>query len=214
MALANYTDLKAAISDWLDRSDITASAADFVRLAEARINRLLEGDETDATVTGSIGSRVISVSSLSVAEPIAVFIVSDDGDETEIVQKTAGTFPYSGTNGVPAFWALDGSSIKFDCPLDAAYTFRFRYRGKYALSDASPTNALLTNAPDVYLAAAIWWGCVYVGDGGKAVAYKHLWDEFEDEHSYAESRKKRAILTPDPALAQMGGSAVYSTSGE
>ena len=41
MALGTYTELKDAIADWLDRSDLTARIPDFIALAEARINREL-----------------------------------------------------------------------------------------------------------------------------------------------------------------------------
>ena len=39
MALGTFTELKDAIADWLDRSDLTARIPDFIALAEARINR-------------------------------------------------------------------------------------------------------------------------------------------------------------------------------
>ena len=39
MALSTFTELKDAIADWLDRSDLTARIPDFITLAEARLNR-------------------------------------------------------------------------------------------------------------------------------------------------------------------------------
>ncbi len=213
MAISTYSELKPAISDWMDRSDISGNAADFVTLAEARLNRILEGSEADATLTGTVDSRRISISALSVREPVALFIVNASGDERELVQKADGNFPYSATSGEPTFWAVDGTGIDFDCPLNAAYTFRFRYGGKLALSDAAPTSTFLTENPDIYLAASILWGSMFVNDMGKATAYRTAWDEFVAEHNYAESRKKRAILAPDPALAAMGSRRFYSTDG-
>ena len=41
MALTTYTELKASIADWLNRSDLTAAIADFISLAEAQIERTL-----------------------------------------------------------------------------------------------------------------------------------------------------------------------------
>jgi len=35
MALTTYTELKASIADWLNRSDLTAAIPDFISLAEA-----------------------------------------------------------------------------------------------------------------------------------------------------------------------------------
>ena len=120
MAIGTYSELKTAISDWMDRSDISGNAADFVTLAEARLNRILEGSEADATLTGTVDSRRISISALSVREPVALFIVNASGDERELVQKADGNFPYSATSGEPTFWAVDGTGIDFDCPLNAA----------------------------------------------------------------------------------------------
>ena len=39
MALDNYTNLKTAIADHLDRSDLTSSIDDFIDIAEARFKR-------------------------------------------------------------------------------------------------------------------------------------------------------------------------------
>ena len=39
MAISNYSELKAAIADWLNRSDLTDSIPDFIALAETRHKR-------------------------------------------------------------------------------------------------------------------------------------------------------------------------------
>ena len=41
MALGTFTELKDAVADWLDRSDLTSRIPDFIALAEARLNREL-----------------------------------------------------------------------------------------------------------------------------------------------------------------------------
>jgi len=41
MALTTYTELKASIADWLNRSDLTAAIPDFISLAEAQMERTL-----------------------------------------------------------------------------------------------------------------------------------------------------------------------------
>jgi hypothetical protein len=50
MAINNYTELVAAIAEWLARDDLTARIPDFVTLAEAKINRVCfipDGNEDD-----------------------------------------------------------------------------------------------------------------------------------------------------------------------
>ena len=42
MALTNYTELKASLANWLNRSDLTTEIADdFIKLAEADFNSKL-----------------------------------------------------------------------------------------------------------------------------------------------------------------------------
>lgn len=201
MAITNYSQLKTAISDFMAREDLSGNTADFITLAEARLNRLLKPSKTDATLTGAVGNRAVDISALSIVEPIALFVVSDDGDEREVTQKADGTFPYVDDAGEPSFWAIDGDAINFDCPLDEAYSFRFRYVARLALSATVPVNELLTNHPDVYLAASIVWGGIYIKDDAIAVGYKSLLDEFiaETQHQYAQ--EARGVLTPDRALS-------------
>lgn len=201
MAISTYSELKTAIADYMARSDLTGNVADFITLAEARLNRLLKMVETDATLTGVLASRRIDISALSLVQPIALFAVVD-GDEIEILPKSDGSFAYDDTAGLPSFYAIDGTNIDFDRPLDSAYSFRFRYQSRFALSDAAPTNKLLTENPDVYLAASIVWGSVYIKDAGQASGFKSILDEFIAETKNILAQSKRGTLTVDPAITR------------
>jgi hypothetical protein len=199
MSISNYTELKSAISDWMARSDISGSEADFITLAEARLNRLLEPVPTNATLIATPGSRYIDVSSLSIIEPIALHFTGV-GPELIIIPKAEGSFEYTDVEGLPTIYTLGTDQIVFDCPSSSDYSFRFTYSGKFRLSDAAPTNELLTNHPDVYLAASIVWGAGYVKDNNAVAGWKSLLDEFiaETNHQYAKS--KRSLLTVDNGL--------------
>jgi hypothetical protein len=202
MAINSYATLITAVEVWMARSDLAGSAADFIMLAEARLNRLIPAVETDVTLTGTINSRVIDVSAHSVVSPIALFIAdSTTGDEEELTQRADGTFPYDATSGRPHFWAMDGTNINFDSPLNAAYTFRFRFRQRFALSDAAPTNWLLTNHPDIYLNATLLWSGIFIKDGQQGGAFKQLLDEAIPEVCHEIMERNRGVLTIDPALS-------------
>ncbi|MCP4410086.1 MAG: hypothetical protein GY807_20545 [Gammaproteobacteria bacterium] len=199
MAISNYGELQSAITDWLARSELSGKATELITLAEAKLKRNLEVVETDTTLTGTVNSRRIDISALSLIEPIALFI-SSDGDEQEVDLKADGTFPYLEHTGEPGYYAIDGTNIDFDRPLDEAYSFRFRYRGRFALSDAAPTNDLLTNHPDVYLSACLVWGGLYIRDAGVISTQKALLEEFIKEAKSEIAQKKRGVQTVDPAL--------------
>ena len=206
MALGTYAELQTAVLSWLDRSGIDDTAApDWITLGEAFLNREIGAVETDATLTGTADSRRIDISSLSMERPIALFLAESGYDEVRLQPKADGTFPYRTTSGRPTCWAIDGTNIDMDCPLLEAYPFRFRYRQRFALSDSATTNWLLTNHPDVYLAATMVYGNLY----NKAVANASTWREIINTsvpsitHSIAQS--KRGTIAVEPAFRSRGG---------
>lgn len=209
MALGTYSELKDAIQDWMARSDLSGRVADWIKLAEARLNRVLSPVETDQALTGTIGSRRIDVSAYAVVAPVALFLA--DGSERLLSQKSDGTLAYADESGAPASWAMDGSFkyIDFDVLLDATYTFRFRYRQKFVLSDSAPTNWLLTEYPDIYLAASIVWGGGFTQNVAQAAAYKALLDEAIPEVRSIIAQGKRGTSTVDPVLSSIGSVPYY-----
>ncbi len=203
MSISTYSELKAAIADWMARSDITGNAADFITLGEARLNRLLGPVGTTAALSGTIGTKTIDISSLSVQEPQNLYFTTGEV-EYYLTPRALGTYSISTVPGLPSIWAIEGNTITFDRDLDDTYSFRFVYLGRFALSDSAPTNEFLTNNPDLYMAAAIVWGNVYTKDLPAAAMWKQMLDEFTAEVAHENSRKKRSQLTIDPALALIG----------
>jgi hypothetical protein len=202
MSITNYSELKAAVSDWMARSDISGNVADFITLAEARLNRLLGPVGTTALLTGAQGAQTINIASLSVQEPQNLY-VTEGVSEYFVVPRALGTYSTTSIQGRPTIWAIEGDTITLDRPMISAYPFRFVYLGRFALSDAAPTNEFLTNHPDLYLAAAIVWGCAFVKDQSGTV-WKQMLDEFTAEVASDNARKKRSQLTVDPGLGTIG----------
>lgn len=200
MAITTYSELKSAVSDWMARSDLSGSAADFIALAEARLNRKLDPVETDATLTATIDSREVDVSVLTIDEPLELYLKESGEDEIRLTKRGAGTFPFLDDSGEPEIWSLDDTTIKFDRPANKAYSLRFRYRGRFVLSDSATTNWLLTNHPDIYLAASIVWGKVYIDEPEGMVLYKSILEEGIPEVRHDIAQQKRGKMTFDPAL--------------
>lgn len=213
MSISNYTELQASVGNWMARSDLSGDAADFIMLGEAALNRELDPVETDAALTGVVDSRSIDISALPMDEPIALFIKdSVTSDEMELTPKTDGTFPYQSTSGQPRYWSIDGSNIDFDRPCDQAYSFRFRYSERFALSDSAPTNWLLTNHPDVYLAATLIWGGLFTRDSEIGSTYAQVLDRAVPSIKHKIAQKKRALLTVDRALQDINRRHYYDGS--
>lgn len=202
MAISTYAELQTAITDFMARNDVSGRAADFIALGEARLNRLLGVVATTATLTGTIGSNELDISSLSVQEPQNLYVTYGES-ELFLIPRALGTYTTTTIQGRPSIWALEAQKIKLDRPQETADSFRFTYLGRFALSDAAPTNEFLTNNPDLYLAASIVWGCTYTKDPAISL-WKSSLDEFVAEVSAENARKKRSVLTTDPALSLIG----------
>jgi hypothetical protein len=203
MAIANYTDLQAQVADFMARSDISGNVADFITLAEARLNRQIEPIATSTVLTGTVNSNILDISSLSMIEPISLYV---DGavHEFNVLPRPQGSFPYYDIPATPSEWCIDQDRILFDRPLDLPYTFRFTYQGKFALSDLAPTNSFLTNFPDVYLAASLFQACLYVKDDAGMAQWKAISDEGISEARSTIAQSKRGTLTVDPMLTRAG----------
>lgn len=205
MAISTYSELQLAVETFMERNDLSGYAADFISLAEARLNRVLNQVKTSATLTGTAGSRTIDVSSLSIIDPLTL-MMTDGSREYELTRQLDGYFPHDTGSAQPSKWSIteNGSTITFDTLLDQDYPFRLTYNGRFALSDAAPTNDLLTYSPDIYLAATIVWGGLMVQDDQTIARYAGALESFIAEQKRIEERNNRSQLTVDPMLARLG----------
>jgi hypothetical protein len=206
MSIGTYAQLKTAIETWLARTgdtEISANAADLVTLAEARLNRelRLRVNWTNAALTGTIGVSTVSLPS-DFLEAQSLFLTTF-GIQTKLGTFAAGERPIGTTNGVPGIWAIDGTTIQLDLPCDQAHTFIFRYLARFALSDATPTNWLLTYHPDAYLFSALVEAETLTKDTSQR--WIALWKERADEAiaSINEIQARNILvakLRVDPAI--------------
>lgn len=207
MSFATKAGLKTAMDDFLARSDISGNADDRITLAEGRLNRTLGEVLTYSTLTGVLNSREIDVTSLSIAEPITLYLAETGLDEVEIKKARDGAFPYFTSANRPTLWGyIDGShKIVFDVPLSGAYPFRLKFKQRFSLATDADTNWLLTYHPDIYLAAAILWGGAYTMDQSRAGVFASILEDGIPEVQAYISAQNRGELNVDPALLSRGG---------
>jgi hypothetical protein len=168
MALTTYDDLKTAVADWLERSDLAGRAADFVTLAEARMNRELRLAvmESEVSLAAAAGARTLSLPE-DCREALGLWR-EDGAVRTPMRYRPAGLLAQIEAAGRPDYWTLQGGVIALDRPCAAETGFILRQLGRLALSAASPTNAVLVEHPDLYLFAALAEACPYLRDGEMA----------------------------------------------
>lgn len=158
MSLSNYTDLKSAVANWLNRSSDTSLVAvvpDLITLAETRFNRLLRLNAQDTTSSGTLSGPLISIPSDLV--DLKRITVTANGAEYDLRYLSPEDFDnYASMSGAPHVYTSQTNSYSVAPGPDSNYAYTIYYAARFAaLSDASPTNWLLTNAPDVYLYGAL-----------------------------------------------------------
>jgi hypothetical protein len=190
MTISTYSELKTAIADWAHRTDLTAKLPDFIYLAESRINRVIRFNEQESEIplTATVGSRYIDLPSGFIAPIELWFTYYNPRDLLRFLP--AEQMPLAISSGEPEYWTIDGDKIALDSEADIAYTYEFRYRSKITLSDANPTNWLLTEHPDVYLYAALMEEAVYVRDTEQLSVWKGAFDIALQEVLDKEHRTK------------------------
>ena len=167
MALSTYTELKSAIANWLNRSDLTTEIGDdFIKLVESEYNSKLR-------IKAMLTSKTdYSVDAETVAVPTGFLQVRD----FYIVQ---GTNKYSltympptqmdqvkggSTTGRPNVYTILGTNFRFAPTPDATYTATINYyKDIDALSGSTATNWILTNHPGVYLYGSLYHAANFLG---------------------------------------------------
>lgn len=203
MAITTYAELQAAAANWLVRGDLTARVPEFIDLAEARLNRVLRARlaETEVALSATVGVRTIPLPA-AFAEPLALWLVSA-GERQPLRFVEPRLMAASSMPGRPGAWGIDGASLAFDRPCDAAYGVALRMLAKFALADAAPTNGLLSDHPDAYLFATLCEAAPFLRDADLAGAYEARLERAiaEINAKDARARAPRTLATDTPRRA-------------
>lgn len=201
MPYTNYAELQAGIKGWLHRNNLAARIPEFIGLAEAKINRLpaVQAMEKSAPLLLKAGARSVALPA-GFSSPIAAWL---DGSPPErLVQRVPEGLPARSSPGQPTYWCIDGTSLAVDCLADVDRAVTLRYRGGFALSDANPTNALLTKYPDLYLYGALLQAAPYLRNAADFDLWQVLYMRTEMDVKRNESRARAgAPLRTDLAEA-------------
>lgn len=200
MALANYTDLRAALGTWnFNRTDLPT--ADLILLAETRLNAdlNLRNFTSDESLTGVVDARTIALPSNFVSASDC-WIVKDWGRD-RLAQLPPGMDTVTDT-GEPCQWSIEGETLAFERPCDEAYSFVLRCITKLSLVDTT-TNWLMTNYPDTYLAASNVEAALWLNDDAQAERWEARYQAAVKNVNRIEARARTAPLRTE--IAAEGG---------
>lgn len=165
MPLSTYTELKAAVADLANRTDLTAQIVDAITLAEAEMQvdcKLIEF-ESDASITITAGTGNLPTGFLGMRAAYW-----DGNTDYPLSYITPDTFNAlrNNTGDIPSFYTISGSTIRVN--EGATGTVQAMVNARFSvLSGSNATNAILTNFPNAYLYGALKHLMVVTDDDAK-----------------------------------------------
>jgi len=199
MALSTYSELQASILSWIRRDDLSTQTADFITLCETELLApllRLRVMETEVTLTATPGSRFIALPT-GYIDCIAAWDSSLEPRQSLTI-KLPQELPVVTTAHAPRYIAIDGANVAFECPADAARTIAFRFFKSFSLSDAEPTNWLLTNHPGLYLYGSLIQARAYARNPGDVAFWEDQFAKALERVQQKESRSRsRAVMATE-----------------
>ena len=192
MALdGTYSGLKASITDWLMREDLTAAIPDFITLAGKRAARKLRVADMETVATGALVDGTAALPSDFIELRRVLDIGSARNGVLEQITPTSAGVDYQYPNGgIPHDFTITGNSITtYPSAGNGSLTILY-YAAPSVLSDAVPSNWLLIKAPEVYLYGALIESAPYLGDDNRVGVWGTLFNQACDALQVVDERAR------------------------
>ena len=183
MSITNYSELQSSVAGWLARNDMAGIIPDLIRMAERRINRELRIRAMEESLNTQIANGAISVP----ADYMELKHAYLEGNPTTWLGRKSIEFIYQkypsrNADSKPGYIAREGDQFIFGPYPDANYTVKgIYYKGFDTLSDASPTNWLITNAPDLLLFGALAEAEAYIMNDQRIMVWENKYQAVRDQ---------------------------------
>lgn len=200
MALSTFTELKDAVADWLDRSDLTARIPDFITLAETRINRELRirPMEVRSTMTTTAGSQYFNLPGGYIQMRNIQLNTNPVTPLEYITPEMLDRLYGSSTTGKPRAYTLIGDEIQLSPIPDSAYSLEMAFYEKFTpLGDGATggtvvSNWLTLNAPDVLLYGALLEAEPFIKNDERVPVWLNGYSNAIDKLQKADARDRHS----------------------
>jgi len=192
----NYSDLKANVADWLNRSDLATVVPTFIQLAEAKLNRTLRIADmytrsqlvsTDNII--SMPDDFLEFKSFRVISPVVREL--HEIPAHQIDEYTNSTYLSSLDDAHARFFVYFGTNIRIIPTPAVSHTYEMNYYAKFAaLSDSNTTNALISGHPDLYLYGALVAASPYLGEDERVPVWDRLLTQSVSEVQASDDRRR------------------------
>lgn len=193
MPITTYTELKAAIADFLNRDDLAATAPTFISLAEADIQRRVRHWRMEKRSTAELDTQYSAIPA-DFVEVIRMYITSGDTKPLELISQGElldRKRKNLNTSGSPSYYAITAGEIEVFPVPDGTYDLELYYIARIpSLSDSNASNWLLERYQDAYLYGSLVHSAPYLKDDARAQMWAALYQSAVDAINAESERSK------------------------
>ena len=193
MAINSYANLKTALANYLDRSDLTSRLDEFIELAEARFadDIRIRAMETTVTQTLTAGTRSYSLPT-GYLQGRNFQINTDPITALEYITPEMMDRIWAGSKtGRPRTYTILGDNYLLGPSPDSADTLEITYYKEFTpLSSSATTNWIILNRPNLYLYACLLEAAPFLGSPEDAATWARFYTEALDRLQNADARDR------------------------
>jgi len=176
MALSNYSEIKSAVADWLDRGDLTDRIPDFIRLAELRIYRELRIPPMENVVELTTTNNIVALPANFLEMRAATIKAATDVPLRRVGYRNQ---PKTLEKGTPTTFARRGGDLILHPTPETETTVElYYYADQGSITDDTDGSSWFTsNAPDLLLYGALLEAHPYLKDDERIVVWQTAFKE-------------------------------------
>ncbi len=198
MSLDSYARVKSAVARWLDTPDLDAAIGDFITLAEAQLNRLID-DDVNLTVRAD---WLFSGADRAVPDDFNGLVSLSGPGGAARYKPPVAFFDLEPFAGVPQVYTVAAGKVSVWPQPEAPVSLTARYRVRLDALNLGP-NWLIDTHPDVYVFGALVEAAGYVVGEGRLPVWQARFQAAVDQ---INERARRASVG-GPLQVKPAGSA-------
>jgi|TARA_R100000278_G_scaffold20011_1_gene19267 hypothetical protein len=199
MAITTYAQLKTAISNWLDRTDLDDRIPEFIELAEARHRRDFKIRRMETRVTAStiadteyysLPDNFVAMRNIQLNTDPKTALEYMTPEQMDRVRGGSST-------GKPKAYSIIGNNFQLRPIPDGVYQIEMLYYKYFtALSDSNTTNDMLTYHPDAYLYGALVEAEPYLQNDKRIQTWAGFYDRAKQDIISSNERDRHSGVAP------------------
>ncbi len=199
MAISTFSELKTAVANWLDRSDLTDRIPEFIALAEARHRRDFKIRRMETRVTANtiadtefytLPDNYVAMRNIQLNTDTKTALEYLTPEQMDRVR--AGS-----TTGKPKAYSIMGNTFQLRPIPDAVYEIEMLYYKYFtALSDSNTTNDMLTHHPDLYLYGSLVEAEPYLNNDKRVQTWAGFYDRAKNDLITTNERDRHSGVAP------------------